>query len=69
MAILFGSNKCTKLFSGWGFARTLYWGSSQRSQNPLAGKGEGKGGEGEGSGGEGREQEGEGRKRGEVASS
>jgi len=36
-----------------------YWGSSQRSPNPLAGKGEGKG----------RKQEGEGRELGEVASS
>ena len=68
MAILFGSNKCTRLFSGWGFARTLL-GELTALPNPLAGKGEGKGGEGEGSGGEGREQEGEGRKRGEVASS
>jgi len=38
---------CTKLFSGWGFAQTLL-GSSQRSPNPLAGKGEGKGGKGRG---------------------
>ena len=46
---------CTKLFSGCGFAQTLiYWGSSERSPNPLAGKGRGKEGKG-------REQEVDGR--------
>ena len=47
---------CTKLFSGWGFAPDPTGGSSDRSPNPLAGKGRGRrGGEGKGMGMEGRE--------------